>query len=196
MYIEKFEDAPCIVIYHAALDVDDFIDLIEDEASQSWPYLEWGKSGVGGEISYGEYRTSLEMSLHPISQETENERLVKIQKKYEQNVFKPMNECIWDYRSVYDLQLSRDSGWSVLKYTHDAEYHIHHDHAPDNSRVLSVVASLGSDCEGGELEFPYFKKTFKLEKNDVILFPSNFPYSHIAHPVTSGKKYSLVSWLI
>lgn len=196
MYIEKYENAPCIVVYREAMSVGNFTELVEAEASQSWPYMEWLKSGVGMEGSHGEYRTSLEMPLYPIMQETVNDRLKEMADVFLNDIFKPLNECIWDYRKLYDLMLSSDSGWQLLKYSHDAEYHIHHDHAPDNSRVLSVVASIGSDCEGGELEFPYFNMKLKLQKNDVILFPSNFPYSHIAHPVTSGVKYSLVSWLL
>jgi predicted 2-oxoglutarate/Fe(II)-dependent dioxygenase YbiX len=29
----------------------------------------------------------------------------------------------------------------------------------------------------------------------LILFPSNYAYSHIAHPVTSGTKYAMVTWI-
>lgn len=195
MFTEKFDNAPCIVVYRNALETGSFIELIEQEASKSWPYLEWHRSNVGAHGVVGEYRTSLEMSMSPIAFETTNERLIEIADIYQKKIFAPLNTCIWDYRKVYDLQLSRDNGWQVLKYTHDAEYHMHHDHAPDNSRVLSVVASLGSAEEGGDLEFPYFDLRLQLTTNDVVLFPSNFPYSHIAHPVSVGTKYSLVSWL-
>ncbi len=190
------ENAPCIVIYREALESSKFVELLEKESKNDWPYLEWVKSGVGNDVAIGEHRTSLEMPLFAISQETVNDRLKPIQEEYVNNVFLKLNECLWDYRNLYELSLSRDNGWQVLKYSDDAEYHLHQDHSPDNSRVLSVVASLGGDCSGGELEFPYFKQTFKLNTNDVIVFPSNFPYSHIAHPVTSGVKYSLVSWLL
>ena len=29
----------------------------------------------------------------------------------------------------------------------------------------------------------------------LLLFPSNYPYAHIAHHVTSGTKYAIVTWL-
>jgi hypothetical protein len=196
MFIEKFEEIPGLIIYKEAMAVENFVDLIEQEAAMSWPYLEWYKSGIGEENSSGEYRTSLEMPLHPVCSDSVVERLEPIRDLFADNIFKYVNECIWDYRNLYELPLRADSGWQVLKYSHDAEYHVHHDHAPDNARVISVVASLGSECVGGELEFPYFKKTIKLSKNDIAIFPSNFPYTHIAHPVTSGVKYSLVSWLM
>jgi predicted 2-oxoglutarate/Fe(II)-dependent dioxygenase YbiX len=59
-----------------------------------------------------------------------------------------------------------------------------------------MVASISSECDGGELEFPYLDTKLKLETGSVVLFPSNFPYMHIAHPVTNGIKYSLVTWFI
>jgi predicted 2-oxoglutarate/Fe(II)-dependent dioxygenase YbiX len=61
---------------------------------------------------------------------------------------------------------------------------------------LSLVACFSDGFEGGELEFPFFDLKIKLEKNSLVLFPSNFPYTHIAHPVTSGTKYSLVTWFV
>jgi hypothetical protein len=29
----------------------------------------------------------------------------------------------------------------------------------------------------------------------LILFPSNYAYSHIAHPITNGTKYAMVTWI-
>jgi predicted 2-oxoglutarate/Fe(II)-dependent dioxygenase YbiX len=60
--------------------------------------------------------------------------------------------------------------------------------------VFSAIACLGAAEEGGQLEFPNFDLTISLDAGSVILFPSNFPYVHIAHPVTSGIKYSMVTW--
>ena len=48
--------------------------------------------------------------------------------------------------------------------------------------------------EGGNLEFPNFSTEVEIKDGMVILFPSNFPYIHIAHPVKKGIKYSLVTW--
>ena len=84
--------------------------------------------------------------------------------------------------------------YSVLKYYENAEYHAHYDHFRDNRRVFSVVANLGAPDAGGELEFPRMNASIKPETGSVVVFPSNFPYLHIAHPVESGVKYSLVSW--
>lgn len=196
MYIETFEHAPCVVVYHDVFDPNTFVELIEAESRESWSYMQWVTSKTGSSLIASSYRSSLEMTLQPISTETVVERLKPIQKSFVDDIFVHVDSCIWDYRNTYDLGLVGMNGWSVLKYSNDAEYHFHHDHSPENQRVLSLVASLGDDCQGGELEFPYFKTVLKLTAGSLVLFPSNFPYSHIAHPVTSGIKYSLVTWFV
>ena len=65
----------------------------------------------------------------------------------------------------------------------------------DVSRQVSCVCYLNDDYQGGELEFPNFKVKIKPEQGMLILFPSSFPYLHIAHPITQGIKYTLVTWL-
>lgn len=196
MFIETFENAPCINIYNDVFDAAEFLDLIETESKNSWSYMPWSSSKTGASMIASSYRTSVEMSLGVICTDTVVERLQPIQDCFVEKLFKPIDACIWDYRNTYDLPLSGMNGWSVLKYQNNAEYHLHQDHAPDNQRVLSLVASLGQNYDGGELEFPFFKTTIKLNPGSLVLFPSNFPYSHIAHPVTSGTKYSLVTWFV
>ena len=196
--IEKNEKAPCIWVYENAFDSKNFCELIEQETEQDWALIDWTSSytGDGTNRSVNEYRTSLEMSMSPFFSETINEKLKPLQDIFLNDIFPQIDKCIWDYRTCFDLNLKADSGFSLLKYMDGGEYHIHHDHSPENARVLSLVACLGDDFEGGELEFNNFDLTVKLEKNSLILFPSNFPYTHIAHPVKSGVKYSLVTWFL
>jgi predicted 2-oxoglutarate/Fe(II)-dependent dioxygenase YbiX len=54
---------------------------------------------------------------------------------------------------------------------------------------------LNDDYSGGELEFRNFQLKISPKKGMLLLFPSNFAYAHIAHPVTSGTKYAFVTWL-
>ena len=194
MLIKK-EKQPAIWIYEDVFDSKNFIELVEAESEKDWPYLSWSSSTTNGSEQgvISDYRTSYEMGVTQLLDDKINNDLVEVADLFK-SIFKSIDECIWDYRNCYDLPLSAHEGFGLLKYTASAEYHRHSDHGPNNSRVLSMVASMGSDCTGGELEFPYFDLSIKLQKNSLILFPSNFPYTHIAHPVTSGVKYSLVTW--
>lgn len=60
-------------------------------------------------------------------------------------------------------------------------------------RKLSAVALLSdpNDFEGGELFIG--KEEIKLAKGDVVVFPSFL--IHQVKPVTSGERYTLVSWM-
>ena len=109
---------------------------------------------------------------------------------------KNLDMVIHDYRAVYDLQLTQDEGFQVLRYENTAEYMMHHDHNPQNRRVLSMVCFLNDDFEGGNLEFPYHEVNISPKAGMVVVFPSGFAYSHIAHPVESGTKYSMVTWYV
>ena len=65
------------------------------------------------------------------------------------------------------------------------------------TRTLSLVAFLNDGYSGGNLTFPKFDTSITPKAGSVILFPSNFPYIHIAEPVGSSDetiKYSLVTW--
>ena len=197
MYVEKIEEIPCVWIYKNYFEVKDFIEKFEEETQKSWPYIDWNRSTTGDGVNNAEseYRSSLEASIGNLLNPDLVDEIKQLGEIY-QEIFSSIDKCIWDYRNAYELNLNGVEGMQLLKYESNAQYHSHHDHSPNNSRVLSLVACFGEDFEGGELEFPYFNKTIKLEKNSLVLFPSNFPYTHIAHPVTSGTKYSMVMWFI
>jgi hypothetical protein len=196
MLIEKFEKAPCIWVYKDAFDSKDFVQKLEEEAQKSWAYLSWQQSstGDGHRTAISEYRSSVEISLNAFYNDEIVDDLIDMKTQWTEDIYPKIDECVWDYRRAFDLDLRSDSGLTILKYIAGGEYHIHHDHSPENARVLSMVASLGAADEGGELEFNNFDLTIKLEKNSLVLFPSNYPYTHIAHPVIKGTKYSLVTW--
>ena len=196
LFVKK-ENAPAIWIYENCFDPQNFIDLIEEEASRDWPYLSWLSSSTGGnEISIkSEYRTSQEINVSPLLSDDVDDSLSEVSQLFKK-IFSDIDKTIWDYRECFDLFIRSFQGLSLLKYSNGGEYHHHYDHDSSNERVLSMVASISSDCIGGELEFPHFNTKIKLSAGSVVLFPSNFPYTHIAHPVESGTKYSLVTWFV
>ena len=186
--------ATCISVYEEMLEpskVAHFIECLNAEAEDQWSELNWGNSGVGDAGSVTSYRTSLECSLIPLMKPYEATELSRL---FDDGVRLPMEEAIKDYTHEHMLPNGFHEPYSVLKYLPGSEYHAHYDHFRDNSRVFSVVAILGEPELGGQLEFPTFGVTIEPKIGSVIVFPSNFPYMHIAHPVVKGMKYSLVSW--
>ncbi len=90
--------------------------------------------------------------------------------------------------------------FTILKYAVGGHYVDHVDHAIGIPRNLSVIVFLNDNYMGGELEF--FKpdmsssKIIKPKTGRTIIWPSNFMYPHKVIPVTSGTRYTLVSWAI
>ena len=191
MKIEK--PATCISVYRDAFEPDmaqAFINMLNEEIENEWSELGWGSSGVGqGTVT--QYRTSLSCSLVPLMKPYPETELSKF---FNRTIRDQISEVSEDYRKEYLIANAIFEPYSVLKYLPEAEYHGHYDHFRDNARVFSMVANLVSPESGGSLEFPMFDTTVECEAGTVIMFPSNFPYLHIAHPVVSGTKYSLVTW--
>ena len=195
MEIEIFEKV--IYLYKNAFNADSFIELVENECSEAWGYLNWSKTTTG-KNAVTEYRSALGCDLNPLSiNPISVERLIPVAEKWKQ-INDSIQACLSDYINMFDLGLSTDEGWRLLKYGASAEYRGHVDHASNNARVMSAVAFVNDGYTGGELRFPYYDISIKPEKGSVLLFPSNFLYYHIADPVgvnDDSVKYSIVSWL-
>ena len=72
-----------------------------------------------------------------------------------------------------------------------------HDLFDGNTRgvpILTIVCALNDNYQGGE--FVLFQdEPYKLDKGDIIMFPSNFLYPHRVDTVTDGIRYSYASWV-
>lgn len=94
-----------------------------------------------------------------------------------------------------DQEIKNEEPYTLLRYYGGEQYGFHYDGGTGSKRSISVLIYLNDDYEGGEIEFPNFKLKIKPKAGTLILFPSNYAYGHIAHPVTSGTKYVIVTWL-
>jgi predicted 2-oxoglutarate/Fe(II)-dependent dioxygenase YbiX len=99
-----------------------------------------------------------------------------------------------------------------LKYESDRRGHFlaHTDNAYYDShgvfrytspqRVLSCLAYLNDDYEGGELIFNTVRDVegypirLKPKVGELIIFPSDIRFMHEVLPVTKGRRYSMVGW--
>jgi PKHD-type hydroxylase len=62
-------------------------------------------------------------------------------------------------------------------------------------RDLSVVYFLNDDFSGGELFFPLLDLAIAPEAGTLVCFPSDHNYVHGVRPVTSGQRYTVVTWM-
>lgn len=104
--------------------------------------------------------------------------------------------CVNDYIEKFDVKVTQDEGLTLLKYDTSDKYDYHTDGEWTIYRVVSALIYLNpQEYEGGETHFKLFDLSIKPEKPSIVLFPSNYAYLHAAMPVTSGRKYIMVTWM-
>lgn len=116
-------------------------------------------------------------------------------------------DCIYTYISTQKFSwFDQWTGYSQVRYNRYSTgmtMNLHCDHIfslfDGNVKgipILTLVGLLNDDFEGGE--FTMWKdpeKDMKLKAGDILVFPSNFLYPHKVNHVTSGVRYSFVSWV-
>lgn len=86
-----------------------------------------------------------------------------------------------------------DTGFDILRYE---KGQFIGDHVDDRDpRVLSMSLVLNDAYTGGEFRFWQRKETtMNVPAGCAIMFPPNFMFPHEVLPVTSGKRYAMITW--
>lgn len=167
------------------------IEVIEEEIKESencfWQRATEINSSNNSQVT--ERRTNYEMSLNFLAENSD--RAKDIYNAFYITLLNVSNS----YAKKHNVYHLFHEGYNILKYSGGQEYKEHFDGTTDSGRSISAILYLNDDYEGGELEFPYFDLRFKPVGGSIYLFPSNFAYAHIAHPVTNGTKYAIVTWI-
>ena len=94
------------------------------------------------------------------------------------------------------------SGIKFNKYSVGDYLSPHNDHIRDFFQgqfrgipVTSVVGVLNDDFEGGEFVF-WREHSVKIKKGHVLAFPALYLFPHEVTPVTSGVRYSWITWIV
>lgn len=158
--------------------------------------IEWIKAKTFAETSNSDnadvaHRNN---SLLPLKQNaSKNETLRSVSNNY----FDLIASCAEWYRNHFDIEeiIYINEDFNFLKYQTGEEYHAHYDGGTWTKRVFSPILYLNEDYEGGEIEFVNQNIKIKPEAGTFLIFPANYAYRHIAHPVKTGTKYAIVTWL-
>lgn len=117
--------------------------------------------------------------------------------KLDRELFNCASKAIEEYKNRFPTtMIQEDSGYDLLKYNVGGFYTTHTDSFKDRPRAVSCSFALNDDYEGGEFAFFDRELVYKLKKGSCIMFPSNFMYPHEIMPVTSGTRYSIVTWFV
>jgi predicted 2-oxoglutarate/Fe(II)-dependent dioxygenase YbiX len=116
-------------------------------------------------------------------------------------------DCIYQY-IVLDFSTTYFDSWNGFntirfnKYYNNKKMELHCDHIQsmfDGERkgipILSILGALNNNYEGGKFLMFDEKIEIKLNKGDIMIFPSNFLYPHEVEPVTKGTRNTFVTWV-
>lgn len=198
LYVEERQPsaviAGCIEIFEKAWPVDPkfTIESIERECMNPNSDIGWQKAGTIGLGAYQDYRTNSYIDLTHTADITENQAIQTVHNMYYSMILGASNS----YAKRFQIQEPLfHENYQMLKYSGGQEYKGHYDGSTGIGRCLSAICYLNENYDGGEIEFVNFGVKIKPEPGMLVLFPSNYAYSHVAHPVTKGTKYAIVTWI-
>ena len=170
---------------------DALCDAILEEFNDE---TDWQKTTVGYGKVDDKIRSAETVSLsypHVI------EKNPKVRAKLDKYVFASAGFVIKKYNEKFSHAfIEEDSGYELLRYKEGQFYAQHTDSFKGRPRAVSCSFMLNDDYEGGEFAFFDRELVYKLKKGSCIMFPSNFMYPHEIMPVTSGTRYSIVTWFV
>lgn len=184
----------CIAIWRDAWsNADETISILEEAVTDNDNTIFWQPALVGDGVLRREDRIRSNYNLDLTEAGRQDNRLRVINN----NVYEMIYSCSKWYDRHFALTYGSHivENFQVLKYSTGEEYKAHYDGDTPTRRVISPILYLNDDYEGGELEFIHYGIKLKPKAGDFFIFPANFSYAHIAHPVTSGTKYAIVTWL-
>lgn len=156
---------------------------------------EW-RPGTVGENSYNTEVRQCDSIL--ISSKEVIEKNLQVRSKIDEYLYIAITQSLKNFLQVHSAKhtnISMDSGYSLLRYTTNQFIAEHVDASRRSPRELSCSITLNNDFEGGEFCFFGGSEIYSLKQGDLIMFPSNFMFPHEVKPVTSGVRYSVITWL-
>ncbi len=118
-----------------------------------------------------------------------------VREKIDKQLYKCLSLATEKYCETYrNCSIRKDDGFVLLCYK-KGEFYVEHTDNGINNRTLTCIMILNDDYEGGKLRFFSGKYTPELKKGSIIIFPSAFMFPHEVTEVTSGVRYSIVSWI-
>lgn len=166
------------------------INRVESEVAKNNIY--WKQAETLGHGAKQKLRTNKVLDVSHLAHVADNPVLQNVHNQFNMLLLSTSNS----YAVRYGLEENfYHEGYNLLKYSEGEEYKSHYDDTGGIGRVLSALVYLNDDFEGGETEFVNFGIKIKPRAGMLVLFPSDYSYRHISHPVTKGTKYALVTWI-
>lgn len=170
------------------------IDNVENFLKKYPDKYNWAEATVGYAQKVPSYRDCVDFKIQNIQvMDMDNAR--KELNDIWQYAYDMQINAVKDYCRMYNIEMKYWEAMNFIKYGPGQHFQEHSDHGYSYIATVSLVSYPNDDYEGGELYFPKLKLTIKPEAGDIVIFPSTYLFSHVAKPVTTGTKYSIVTML-
>ncbi len=184
--------AGCIDIYENVWPTpQETILLVEEQCGIKDSGLNWSRATTIGQGVNQTVRTNYHLSLTESASVTNN----IVAQNIHNQMYMLLAAATVPYAIKHDIDDLYHEQYNMLRYQGGQEYKAHADGTTADGRCVSAIVYLNDTYEGGEVEFVNFGIKIKPEAGMLLLFPSNYAYRHIAHPVKSGTKYAIVTWM-
>ena len=171
----------------------DLINRVENLLSNNKAGYKWEEAQVGYSETNTKYRDCVDFKIGEIKiPRTIDE---KTRSEIWKDAYNAQLPAVEDYCNRYNIKMEYWEVMNFIKYGPGQHFKEHADHGFSYSATVSLVGYPNSGYEGGSLYFPKLNIDINPEAGDLYIFPSTYLFSHIAQPVTSGIKYSIVTML-
>lgn len=185
--------AGCVDIFENIWpDPSQTIKMAEELNADTGSEVSWQKAPTFGDGPFQNVRTNKVIPITHLAHVTDDPRLQNIHNQFRMILMAAIPSYIQRCGIREDL-IHED--YQLLKYSKNEEYKQHYDGGTASGRAVSAIIYLNDDYQGGELDFPHHGIKIRPQKGMLVLFPSNFAYSHVSHPISEGIKYAIVTWL-
>jgi hypothetical protein len=179
--------------------IDNIINIVEQLHMDPNSNIKFNRATVlnSADVKQGNTRESSERTNSQIfiteSAFNGNEDMRKLNNDF----FDLVDSAVKSYVGIFNImdRIYYNEGFNLLRYQGGEYFDAHYDGGTGTGRCISPILYLNDDYDGGEIDFINFGLKIKPKAGTLYLFPSNYAYSHIAHPVKSGTKYAIVTWL-
>lgn len=159
------------------------IKQIEKSNFSKWESHRWSSS-----FNYNDSANIEDFSIVFDNKNTEDmiDGIVDAVSKYQKYVSK-----FSSISHISNIRINRyDVGQKMIEHVD----HIHGIFDGENKGIpiMSILGVLNDDYEGGD--FLICGEKIDLNTGDILIFPSSFVYPHRVEPVTSGSRYSWITW--
>lgn len=196
-HIEVVSPATGIYIYKNTLNKDlNLVERLENvikEQESVNPWFKWSEAQVGDYQTMKDYRDCVDFKVRKQDFEWREGAATSDLKAIYDDIDIRLQACLQNYCAMYNITMEYQEAVNFVKYGPGHHFGVHADHGFSYVCTVSTVMYLNDNYTGGGLYFPYLDYTYTPEEGDVVLFPSNFIYSHAALPVEEGTKYAAVT---